>query len=82
MTILADIRREVAKARHERAGKRTIDLGQREPQLVILVGNWHAYCADRGNEDPDNWAALDLNWFEDCRVERGPFLGVGVEWRA
>jgi len=81
MTILSDIRREVHKARRERARKRS--LGFPEPRLVILVGNWDAYTAERAHEaSPESWAMLDLTTFEGCKVERGPFSGVGVAWRS
>lgn len=78
--ILDDIRRELAKARAERASKHIIDLGQRG-RFVILVGQRAAYAAARVNEADRGLSADDLATFEGCEVYFGGCIGVAVEWR-
>ncbi len=82
MSICADMRRAIAAARAERASKRS--LGFAVPQLVVIVGNWSAYCADRIVEakwPKDGIALADLVEFEGVPVEVGS-IGVRCEWRA
>jgi hypothetical protein len=80
MSILADIRRELFKARQKRGRKRSLSFP--EPRPVILVGNWHAYAADRVHEAGERLAWADLSTFEGCDVKPGPFAGIAIEWQS